>query len=89
MPRHRKNTWLSSIKLKPNRSQPKKKKLLPKELKEQMRDKLNEAAKELYDVDNFADMIADETICTEDPEELLNYLTEVGHPVLSMEPFDM
>ncbi len=46
---------------------------LPKELKEQMRDKLNEAAKELYDVDNFADMIADETICTEDPEELLNY----------------
>ena len=22
-------------------------------------------------------------------EELLNYLTEVGHPVLSMEPFDM
>ena len=35
---------------------------LPKELKEQMRDKLNEAAKELYDVDNFADMIADETI---------------------------
>ena len=62
---------------------------LPKELKEQMRDKLNEAAKELYDVDNFADMIADETICTEDPEELLNYLTEVGHPVLSMEPFDM
>ena len=62
---------------------------MPKELKEQMRDKLNEAAKELYDVDNFADMIADETICTEDPEELLNYLTEVGHPVLSMEPFDM
>ena len=62
---------------------------LPKELKEQMRDKLNEAAKELYDVDNFADMIADETICTEDPEALLNYLTEVGHPVLSMEPFDM
>ena len=23
---------------------------------------------------------------TEDPEELLNYLTEVGHPVLGMEP---
>ena len=62
---------------------------LPKELKEQMRDKLNEAAKELYDVDNFADMIADETICTEDPEELLNYLTEVGHPVLSMDPLDI
>ena len=61
---------------------------LPKELKEQMREKLDAAAKELYDVDGFTDMIADETICTEDPEELLNYLTEVGHPVLSMEPFD-
>ena len=62
---------------------------LPKELKEQMREKLDAAAKELYDVDNFTDMVADETICTEDPEELLNYLSEVGHPVLSMEPFDM
>ena len=62
---------------------------LPKELKEQMREKLNAAAKELYDVDNFTDMIADETICTEDPEELLAFLSEVGHPVLSMEPFDM
>ena len=62
---------------------------LPKELKEQMREKLDAAAKELYDVDNFTDMIADETVCTEDPEELLNYLSEVGHPVLSMEPFDM
>ena len=54
-----------------------------------MRDKLNAAAKELYDVDNFTDMIADETVCTEDPEELMNFLTEHGHPVLSMEPFDM
>ena len=62
---------------------------LPKMLKDQMRSKLDAAAKELYDVDNFTDMIADETICTEDPEALLNYLTEVGHPVLSMEPFDM
>ena len=62
---------------------------LPKELKEQMREKLDAAAKELYGVEGFTDRIADETICTEDPEELLNYLTEVGHPVLSMEPFDM
>ena len=62
---------------------------LPKMLKDQMRERLDAAAKELYDVDNFTDMIADETICTEDPEALLNYLSEVGHPVLSMEPFDM
>ena len=58
---------------------------LPKELKEQMRDKLNEAAKELYDVDNFADMIADETICT-DCDALLEFLQEKNHPVLSLEP---
>ena len=38
---------------------------------------------------NFTDMIADETVCTDDPEQLMNYLSEVGHPVLSMEPFDM
>ncbi len=54
-----------------------------------MRERLDATAKEMYGIDNFTDMIADETICTEDPEELLNYLSEVGHPVLSMEPFDM
>ena len=43
----------------------------------------------MYGVENFTDMIADETVCTEDPEELLNYLAEVGHRVLGMEPFDM
>ena len=37
---------------------------LPKELKEQIRDKLNETAKELYGIENFADMVADETTCT-------------------------
>ena len=63
---------------------------LPKDLKDQIRDKLNETAKELYDIDNFADMVADETNCPSgDPEELLAYLTEVGHPVLGMEPLDM
>ena len=62
---------------------------LPKLLKDQMRDRIDTTAKELYGVDNFTDMIADETICTEDPEALMNYLAEVGHPVLSMEPFDM
>ena len=62
---------------------------LPKLLKDQMRERLDAVAMEMYGVENFTDMIADETVCTEDPEELLNYLTEVGHPVLSMEPFDM
>ena len=58
-------------------------------MKEQVREKLDATVLEMYGVENFTDMIADETICTEDPEELLNYLSEVGHPVLGMEPFDM
>ena len=62
---------------------------MPKELKEQVRERLDEAALELYGVEGFTDMIADETICTEDPEQLLEYLGNVGHPVLGMEPFDM
>ena len=62
---------------------------MPKELKDQVRERLDATAKEMYGVDNFTDMIADETVCTEDPEELMNFLTEKGHPVLSMEPFDM
>jgi len=62
---------------------------MPKLLKDQMRERLDATALELYGVENFTDMIADETVCEEDPEALLEYLGEVGHPVLAMEPFDM
>ncbi len=58
---------------------------MPKALKDQVADRINASAKDLYGVDNFADMIGDETI-TEDAETLLNYITEKGHPVLSMDP---
>ena len=58
---------------------------MPKELKEQVAERLNETAKELYGIENFTDMIADETIA-EDPETLLAYLEEKGHPALTMEP---
>jgi len=58
---------------------------LPKALKDQVAERLNETAKELYGIDNFTDMIADETI-TEDMEELYAFLSEQGHPVLGMEP---
>ena len=58
---------------------------LPKDLKEQVAPNLNKTAKELYGIDNFTDMIADETITT-DPEELVAWLTEKGHPALEMEP---
>ena len=58
---------------------------MPKELKDDEAERLNKTAKELYGIDNFTDMVADETITT-DCEELLNWLTEKGHPVLNMEP---
>ena len=62
---------------------------MPKELKDQVRERLDASALELYGVENFTDMIADETVCTDDPEQLLEYLGNVGHPVLSMDPFDI
>jgi len=58
---------------------------MPKELKDDVGERLNKTAKELYGIENFTDMVADETI-TSDCEELLNWLTEKGHPVLGMEP---
>ena len=38
---------------------------MPKELKDDVGEKLNKTAKELYGIENFTDMIADETICTD------------------------
>ena len=58
---------------------------MPKELKDDVGERLNKTALELYGIENFSDMIADETITT-DCEELYGWLTEKGHPVLEMEP---
>ena len=58
---------------------------MPKELKDDVAERLNRTAKELYGIDNFTDMIADETIC-EDCEALMDFLTEKNHPVLGLEP---
>ena len=58
---------------------------MPKELKDDVGERLNKTAMELYGIENFVDYIADETITT-DCEELLNWLTEKNHPVLGMEP---
>ena len=58
---------------------------MPKELKEFVADRLNKTAKELYGIDNFTDMIGDETIA-EDPETLVTFLTEKGHPALGLDP---
>ena len=58
---------------------------MPKELKDDVAERLNKAAKEKYGIDNFTDMIADETIAT-DEEALMAFLQEKNHPVLGLEP---
>ena len=58
---------------------------MPKELKDDVADRLNATAKALYGIENFTDLVADETVTT-DAEELLTWLTEKNHPVLGLEP---
>lgn len=58
---------------------------MPKELKDQVGEKLSQTVKEKYGIENFSDMICDETIAT-DPEAVLAFLTEKGHPALEMDP---
>ncbi|WP_434309708.1 acetyl-CoA decarbonylase/synthase complex subunit alpha/beta [Hominifimenecus sp. rT4P-3] len=58
---------------------------MPKELKDDVAERLNKTAKELYGIDNFTDMICDETIAT-DTEAVLEFLSEKGHPALGMDP---
>lgn len=55
------------------------------QLKDGAADRLNAIAKELCGIGNFADLIADETV-TCDAEEMMGWLTEKNHPVLSLEP---
>jgi acetyl-CoA synthase len=57
---------------------------MPKELKEALKEKLIQRGKEIG-IDNFFDMIADEDVGT-DPDVVVEYLTKVGHPALSMDP---
>ena len=57
---------------------------MPKALKEGLREKLNERGKQ-EGIENFADMIADETVGVTQ-EEILPFLKEKKHPALDMEP---
>jgi acetyl-CoA synthase len=58
---------------------------MPKELKDDVAERLNKTAKELHGIDNFTDMICDESIAVE-PDAVLEFLQEKGHPALSMPP---
>ena len=56
---------------------------MPKALKENLREKLNERGTQ-EGIENFADMIADETVGVTQ-EEILPFLKEKKHPALDME----
>ncbi|HQA59587.1 MAG TPA: acetyl-CoA decarbonylase/synthase complex subunit alpha/beta, partial [Tepidanaerobacteraceae bacterium] len=57
---------------------------MPKELKEALKEKLIERGKEIG-IENFYEMIADESVGT-DPDTVVEFLTNVGHPALTMDP---
>ncbi|MDR2480570.1 MAG: CO dehydrogenase/CO-methylating acetyl-CoA synthase complex subunit beta [Treponema sp.] len=57
---------------------------MPKELKTDVAARLNKSAKELYGIDNFVDMVCDETIATS-PEAVASFLKEKKHPALAMQ----
>ena len=58
---------------------------MPKELKVDVAERLNKAAFELTGIENFVDMVCDETIAT-DSEAVLEFLESKGHPALAMDP---
>jgi len=64
---------------------------MPSALKAEVADSLNAAAKDLYGIENYVDMICDETIAgsADDLDKMIEFLNEKNHPVLGLEPFDM
>jgi acetyl-CoA synthase len=56
---------------------------MPKMLKEELYDRLKVRGEEIG-IPNFVDLIADETVGT-DEETVLNWLTEKGHPAVTMD----
>lgn len=58
---------------------------MPKELKDDVADRLNKAVFEMTGIENFADMVCDETIAT-DSEAVLEFLETKNHPALAMDP---
>jgi len=57
---------------------------MPKELKDDLREKLQDRAEEL-EIPDFVDKICDETIAT-DFEGLIEHMASVDHPALGMPP---
>ena len=61
---------------------------MPKMLKDAVGEALNKTMEEMYGIENYTDMICDETIAAtaDDLETMLEWLSEKGHPALAMEP---
>lgn len=57
---------------------------MPKRLKEEIMDRLRKRSEELG-IPDFPDMIADETVARTE-EEVIGYITQKGHPCITMEP---
>ena len=57
---------------------------MPKCLKEEIKDGLEARAAELG-LDNFLDMVADESVATTE-EEVMAHIQQAGHPALNMDP---
>jgi len=57
---------------------------MPKRLKDEIMDRLRKRSEELG-IPGFPDMIADETVAKTE-EEVIEYITQKGHPCLTMEP---
>jgi len=56
---------------------------MPKELKDDVAERLNKTAKEICGIENFVDMICDETIATE-ADAVVDFLKSKNHPALAM-----
>lgn len=61
---------------------------MPKMLKDAVGERLNKTMEEMYGIENFTDMICDETIAAtaDDLETMMEFLAEKGHPALAMDP---
>jgi CO dehydrogenase/acetyl-CoA synthase beta subunit len=58
---------------------------MPKELKDDVAERVNKTAWEVYGISDFTSMICDETIAS-DSEGVLAFLTEKNHPALGISP---
>jgi acetyl-CoA synthase len=58
---------------------------MPKDLKDDVAERLNKAAKEMYGIEGFSEMVCDETIATTS-EDMLAFLESRNHPALAMAP---